>query len=47
MAVETSTVKEKNIIISDKFRSQVQKKFPDKPGKIYGVTSGKGGVGKT
>lgn len=46
MAEETST-KEKNIVISDKFKAQVKKKFPEKPGKIYGVTSGKGGVGKT
>lgn len=33
--------------IGQEFRNQIQKKYPDRQGTIYGVVSGKGGVGKT
>lgn len=40
-------LKEKISGVCEGFKGRTQKKFPDRPGKIYGVTSGKGGVGKT
>lgn len=38
---------EKEIKIGEEFKNKIQKKFPEKQGRIYGITSGKGGVGKT
>jgi len=33
--------------ISTEFRKSVNKRLPDKPGRVIGIVSGKGGVGKT
>lgn len=33
--------------ISTEFRESVNKRLPDKPGRVIGIVSGKGGVGKT